>query len=76
MSNNKKEILIYITGFGLFSGHEQINASWAAVKLLPSDIKFGTFHCRIKIIEVPVTYSDVDKAVENIWKENPKVQNA
>lgn len=67
------ELLIYVTGFGPFVGHEKINASWEAVRLLPTSRKVRNQSFQIKLIEIPVIYEEVNKYVENIWKENPKV---
>lgn len=68
--------LIYVTGFGLFGSHTDVNASWEAVRLLPNvhTLPDGR-KFRIKLLEIPVCYSDVDEAVQEIWKQNPKVYN-
>lgn len=61
---------IIVTGFGPFSEHK-INASWEAVKLLPS-IAPKTLNLITK--EIPVTYEEVDKNVKDLWEEHqPKV---
>lgn len=74
MSSDSEKRLIYVTGFGLFGPHVQVNASWEAVRLLPSTIKLQDGEvCRIKVREIPVTYGDVDKAVDDIWAEDPAV---
>lgn len=67
-----KNILIYVTGFGLFNKLTS-NASWEAVRLLPTEHSVGDIKCSIKLLEIPVVYADVDRAVSEIWKENPKV---
>lgn len=73
MSVERKDYLIYVTGFGPFTGHEQVNASWEAVKLLPTKHQVRNQQLKIKLVEIPVIYDDVNKHVERIWKENPKV---
>lgn len=64
---------IYVTGFGPFEGHETVNASWEAVKLLPDLLNVKTFQYNIKKLEIPVVYSKSDDAVLRIWDEKPAV---
>lgn len=72
--SNSAVNLIYVTGFGLFGGHTEVNASWQAVRLLPSEWTLPDGRqCQLKLLEIPVTYCDVDEAVQEIWKEDPKV---
>ncbi|KAJ6647363.1 Beta-alanine-activating enzyme [Pseudolycoriella hygida] len=68
-----QEYLIYVTGFGPFAGHEAVNASWEAVQLLPTQrtVRNQSFH--LKLVEIPVIYDKVDKFVERIWEDNPKL---
>ncbi|XP_053696171.1 pyroglutamyl-peptidase 1-like [Sabethes cyaneus] len=68
MSSNK---VIFVTGFGPFAGHEERNASWEAVKLLPDTYQFKNVQYPIKKLQVPVTYDAVDAVVPRIWNENP-----
>lgn len=67
--------LIFCTGFDVFGGHENLNASWEAVKLLPSSIKHESVEYSIEKLKVPVTYKDVDEVIQKIWERNPKVSN-
>lgn len=64
---------VIVTGFGIFVGHEDRNASWEAVKLLDDNIKVNGKTYLLKKIEVPVVYKSVDEIIEEIWKENPIV---
>ncbi|KAG8228895.1 hypothetical protein J437_LFUL007632 [Ladona fulva] len=66
-----KNSTVIVTGFGPFK-HHKINASWEAVKLLPSlnlDEKLG-----IKLIveEIPVSYDAVSEKIPKLWEmHNP-----
>jgi len=68
-----EESLIYVTGFGPFVGHEIINASWEAVRLLPTERTIRNKSFRLKLVEIPVIYDEVNQHVERIWKDNPKL---
>lgn len=73
LENSTEEFLICVSGFGPFAGHEIINASWEAVRLLPTKhtVRNQSFH--LKLVEIPVIYDEVEKYVEKIWKDKPKV---
>ncbi|GAB0095920.1 pyroglutamyl-peptidase 1 [Sergentomyia squamirostris] len=63
--------VICLTGFGPFAGNESCNASWEAVKRLPEEITVKNHSFRLEKLEVPVMYTDVDKTVPEIWKQDP-----
>ncbi|XP_063700365.1 pyroglutamyl-peptidase 1 [Culicoides brevitarsis] len=65
--------LIIVTGFDIFVGHEIRNASWEAVKLLPSTIKHEEVEYSIDTLKVPVSYEAVDEIIPKIWARNPKL---
>lgn len=75
VENTSEDRLIYVTGFGPFAGHEQINASWEAVRLLPTKHTVRNQSFQLKLVEIPVIYDDVNQHVERIWKHNPKVKS-
>uniref|UniRef100_A0A336M619 CSON010651 protein n=1 Tax=Culicoides sonorensis TaxID=179676 RepID=A0A336M619_CULSO len=73
MSDNSKKIenLIFCTGFDIFEGHKERNASWEAVKLLPDSVTHNSVEYKIEKLKVPVTYEGVDEIVPQIWDRNP-----
>ncbi|XP_068143050.1 pyroglutamyl-peptidase 1 [Drosophila tropicalis] len=69
MSSERK--LVVVSGFGPFIGHEAINASWEAVKLLPDQINRNGEDFELAKQLVSVEYGAVDKAVDEIWARKP-----
>lgn len=67
------ENLIHVTGFGVFRGFTSSNPSWEAVSRLPDSIEIDEKSFHIVKHEVPVTYEDVDKKLQQIWSQKPKV---
>ncbi|ALC44669.1 CG32147 [Drosophila busckii] len=57
--------LIVVTGFGPFLGHEEVNASWEAVKILPDEIIDQETKTIFKIQKqmVAVEYAAVDETL-------------
>lgn len=67
---------VVVTGFGPFAGHETVNASWEAVRQLPSEHHLPNGRiCQLHRQQVDVTYKAVDEAVETIWSLKPDVSS-
>jgi hypothetical protein len=67
------EDTVVVTGFGPF-GNYKINASWEAVKLLPSMNIEEEFGVKLIIHEIPVMYEYVAEKVPVLWEvHNPMV---
>ncbi|KDR16265.1 hypothetical protein L798_09684, partial [Zootermopsis nevadensis] len=65
------EDTVVVTGFGPFKNYK-INASWEAVKLLPSMNIEEEFGIKLIIHEIPVTYGYVTENVPVLWRvHNP-----
>ncbi|XP_055917459.1 pyroglutamyl-peptidase 1 isoform X2 [Eupeodes corollae] len=63
---------IVVTGFGPFIGHEEVNASWEAVRLLPDSLKSDQkINYTIEKKCISVDYDDVNSAVDGIWAKKP-----
>ena len=56
---------ILVTGFGPFENH-QVNASWEAVKLLPSIFLDKTIN--LIVYEIPVDYKYVCEKIPKLWE--------
>lgn len=55
--NNSNKNIVIVTGFGPF-GHYKINASWEAVKLIPSFLDTDKTDIKLIIEEIPVEYEE------------------
>lgn len=67
------EKLIVVTGYGVFQGHLEKNASWECVKLLPGELEISGIKYKVIKKEIQVVYEDVNKEVDEIWKMNPSL---
>lgn len=67
------EKLIVVTGYGVFEGHLEKNASWECVKLLPNELEISGIKYKVIKKEIQVVYEDVNKEVDEIWKINPSL---
>jgi pyroglutamyl-peptidase len=56
-----------------FERHEEKNASWEAVKLLPNDIEHNNLNFKVAKRKVEVKYDVVDQQVNDIWNQNPEL---
>ncbi|XP_075711698.1 pyroglutamyl-peptidase 1-like protein [Rhinoderma darwinii] len=65
-SNSNNPNLIVVTGFGPYRNYF-INSSWESVKEL-AKLGLGD-HVQLKILELPVKYSEVERKITWIWKE-------
>lgn len=55
-----------VTGFGPFANHP-VNASWEAVKLMNKEEIEMKQNCELVLLEIPVTYDNVDEFVPALW---------
>lgn len=70
---NSSQVSVIFTGFGPFKGHEEKNASWEAVKLLPDEILVDGIKHQTRKIEIAVTYEKVDMIIPELWNLCPQV---
>ncbi|XP_026320995.1 pyroglutamyl-peptidase 1 [Hyposmocoma kahamanoa] len=59
--------MVLVTGFGPFANHP-VNASWEAVKLINKDELEKRLNIDLVLLEIPVTYENVDEFVPALWE--------
>jgi pyrrolidone-carboxylate peptidase len=64
----EKRPAVLVTGFEIFGEHV-VNASWAAVQMLPSMGVDDEFNVRLVIDELPVKYAYIPTYLRVIWEE-------
>ncbi|KAL1130296.1 hypothetical protein AAG570_013234 [Ranatra chinensis] len=57
--------VVFLTGFGPFEGHET-NASWEAVKLVPTLNTEEELSIKLFVEQLPVVYSSIEKLVPEL----------
>lgn len=66
--------LVLVTGFGPFADHP-VNASWEGVRLINKDELEKKLNIELVLLEIPVTYENVDEFVPALWETHtPKVR--
>lgn len=66
--------LVLVTGFGPFVNHP-VNASWEAVRLMNKEMLETKHNIELVLLEIPVTYENVDEFVPALWETHtPKVK--
>lgn len=65
--------IVLVTGFGPFDNHP-VNASWEGVKLMNKDEIEKKHNIELVLVELPVTYENVDEFVPALWETHtPKL---
>lgn len=65
--------IVLVTGFGPYLNHP-VNASWEAVKIMNKDEIEKKHNVELVLIELPVTYDNVDEFVPALWQTHtPKL---
>lgn len=65
--------MVVVTGFGPFANHP-VNASWEAVRLINKDELEKRLNIDLVLLEIPVTYENVDEFAPALWETHtPKV---
>ncbi|KAJ0174371.1 hypothetical protein K1T71_010517 [Dendrolimus kikuchii] len=65
--------IVLVTGFGPFANHP-VNASWEGVRLMNKEEIEKKHNIELVLIEMPVTYENVDEFVPALWETHtPKL---